>query len=250
MVDIFDIPVYYIGFNENKTLEARFREIGFKNINHFKAVDGRKSEPKQLLNDKIIDIRAYNDLVYGRQQHTGISSLGTIGCTLSHNKLWELCVNKHSHILIVEDDVVLQPFTQNDIKNIQTILNKPNGAFISTNYTKNTEVLIGLHFYFLSNGAAKALNKKALPINLQTDSYVGHLASIGDIDLEGYKIIDQSKHVSSTGGDMCIKCILPKGLTFYIFTISGIICLILVVVILYKKFVKTKEILESCRSSM
>jgi GR25 family glycosyltransferase involved in LPS biosynthesis len=249
MIDLYNIPVYYIGFKENKDLEEEFKNIGFKNVNHFKAIDGRKYKPIDLLNQKIIDIRAYNDLVYGRHQHTGISSLGTIGCTLSHYELWKLCAEKYKYIIIAEDDVELNKLTQKDVKNIQESLNKPNGAFISTDINKGGETLIGLHLYFLTNGAAQVLSKKALPINLQTDSYVGHLSNIKNINLEGYLISRQKPHISSTAS-MCIKCILPKGLYFYVFLIILFIVIIVLVFLYYKKFKVTKTQLDSCRSSL
>ena len=248
MIDLYNIPVYYIGFKRNKDLEDKFKSIGFKNVNHFTAIDGRKYKPIDLLNKKIIDIRAYNDLVYGREQPTGISSIGTIGCTLSHLKLWELCDKKYKYIIIAEDDVEIKKLTPTDIKNIQEALNKPNGAFISTNINKGSEILVGLHLYFLTNGAAKVLNEKALPINLQTDSYVGHLSNIKDINLEGYLISGQKLHISSTGS-ICIKCLLPKGILFYVICAVFIIVIVGLVVLYYKKFKITKTQLDSCRSS-
>jgi hypothetical protein len=45
MVDIFDIPLYYISFEQNGELEQYYRDKGFKKINFFKAIDGRKFDP-------------------------------------------------------------------------------------------------------------------------------------------------------------------------------------------------------------
>jgi len=76
------IPVYYIGFTKNTNLENSLNNIGFKNVNYFKAVDGRKFDVGELIENNIITIRSYNDLIFGRHEHSGMSSLGAVGCTL------------------------------------------------------------------------------------------------------------------------------------------------------------------------
>ena len=92
-MNIFDFPLYYISFKRNEELENKAKALGFTNINHFQAIDGRKFEPKKLLGDNIITIRSYYDLVDTRTQHSGLPGLGAVGCTMSHNKLWQKCVD-------------------------------------------------------------------------------------------------------------------------------------------------------------
>jgi len=248
-MDIFSIPLYYIGFNKSPTLEENLKKIGFKDIHHFQAIDGRKMKPEKLLKNEIISIRAYNDLVYGRDQHTGISSLGTIGCTLSHLELWKLCKSSLPYIVIVEDDLIPSNLSKSDINNIKNALKEQNGAFISSNVRTGDELLFGLHFYFLTKGAATNLVKKALPIDMQTDHYVGNINNTGDINAKGYNIGSPKLRKSSTRGNICIKCILPRGVLFYLLVCAGIILLICMSIFLYKKFKHTKSELDSCRSS-
>jgi len=231
MIDIFIIPFYYIGFERKLTLEQQLAEQGFKNVNYFPAINGKKMNPQKLAKDGIIGARAYNDLTYGRHQHTGISSLGAIGCALSHIKLWEICTEKYPYMIIAEDDVKLHKLTENNIKDIQSSILKENGIFISSNVIKDSETLFNLHFYVISNNAAQKMLNKALPINLQVDSYVGHLSNIGDINLEGYELFKQYKRQSSTQ-DNSIKYRLPYNNTFYIGICIGIILLIIIVIIL------------------
>ena len=107
MTDIFKIPLYYIGFKQNKSLENELIKRGFSNINHFQAIDGRKFTPKKLLKDNIISTRAYHDLKHGRSDNISISSLGAIGCTLSHRELWKLCSEELPYIIIAEDDLCM-----------------------------------------------------------------------------------------------------------------------------------------------
>ena len=148
MIDIYNIPLYYIGFHKNPKLENTFKQVGFKNINHFQAIDGRKMNPKNLLTQGTISIRAYSDLIYGREEHTGISSLGTIGCTLSHLELWKKCALGLPYILIAEDDVIPKKISPEDTTNIQNALEQPLGCFISTSFKKGEKTLMGLHFSF------------------------------------------------------------------------------------------------------
>lgn len=232
---IFKIPIHYIGFRKEPRLEYNLRFNGFKNIHHFVAVDGRKYKPLDLLNSKIINVRAYNDLIYGRDQHIGISSLGTIGCTLSHLAVWKICVRDNlPFIAVAENDLKLNILKPQDIKNIENALRQKNGGFISSDIKKGSEILFNAHFYILSNGAAKELINQALPISMQTDSYIGHMNNIGKINLEGYVIGKQIQNTKSSTRDSeaCIKCWLPRSKSFYIF-LYLIITIIIVTIVAY-----------------
>lgn len=253
MVDILNIPLYYIGFEENPSLKKNLENIGFTDINHSKSTDGRKMNPEKLVNDNIIGVRAYNDLIYGRSDLTSITSLGTVGCSLSHIKLWKMCVeNNMPYIIIAEDDLKIDKISPDDIKNIQTSLSYPNGAFISSNFIPGDQTIVGLHLYFLTQGAAKALLKKAFPIDMQTDAYVGLMNNTKEIRASGYEIGKQDKsRVSSTGAQPfgCIKCNLPTGNLFYLLVVLFVVLIIVMSYFLYKALTKTKLELESCRSS-
>lgn len=251
VLNIYNIPLYYISFNKQPKLEQQFKSYGFTNINHFQAIDGRKMDPKELVAKSIISPRSYNDLVYGREQHTGLSSLGAVGCTMSHCALWQKCVSDNlPYIIIAEDDAKFsRKLSKYDIDNITKALQKLNGGFINTsNFRKGSEYFFGTHFYFLSNGACQQLIKSCYPIDLQTDSYINHINNTGKITLEGYPIVNQSLHGSSVQ-DICIKCFLPKGVWFYVLIIIGIVMLIVFGIYMYKKYSKTKFALDSLRSS-
>lgn len=249
-LDIFSIPLYYIGFKKNTRLEKDLKNVGFKQVYHFQAIDGRKLDIKDLIKNDIISIRAYNDLVYGREQRTGISTLGTIGCTLSHLELWKLCSQSLNYIIIAENDLKIKKIKDKDVKNIIKVLQKPRGVFISTNFSKNDELLFGLHLYFLTKDASTELAKKALPIDLQTDNYVGHLANIGSINVEGCEIAGASSTLfnTSTSG-ICIKCWLPKDWRFYLVVLICTVTFVIMSIFLFKKLRVVKEELDSCKSS-
>lgn len=251
ILNIYNIPLYYISFNKQPVLEKHFQSYGFTNINHFQAIDGRKLNPKNLVINNIITPRAYNDIVYGREQHTALPSLGAVGCTMSHCSLWNKCVsNNFPYIIIAEDDAkFFRKLSNFDINNITKAIKTPNGGFINTyNLKKGNEYFFGSQFYFLNNGACKELVKHCYPIDLQTDAYMNHLNNIGKIALEGYSIVKQTLHQSSIQ-DMCVKCYLPKKVWFYIIFIIGIIILIVFSIYMSKKYVTTKKAFDSLRSS-
>jgi GR25 family glycosyltransferase involved in LPS biosynthesis len=247
MFDIFNIPVYYISFNYEPKLEKNLSEVGFKKITHFKAIDGRKFSLNSLLKEKIISIRSYNDILTIREQHSGMPSLGAIGCTMSHYELWRLCVEKNlPYIAVAESDLHLNkinPIIQDKIKKI---LERPNSVFISAHITrkKNTHFL-GTHFYIISNSACKELIKNAFPIDVQTDAYIAHMDTIKKINLEGFSIGSQKRHTSLIQ-NWCIKCLLPTNIWTYILITLLSLTIIVLLIIVYKLLRRCKSKLNVC----
>lgn len=243
MHSLYDIPLYYISFHKKPALEQMLRSVGFKNINQFQAIDGRKMDPVSLLKEKTISIKAYNDLITKRSDHSALPSTGAVGCALSHMELWKKCADQFEYIVIVEDDLILRAIKKEDEENILAALAEPNGAFISPifNKIKKGDFFWGLHLCFISKGAAKALLKTALPIEIQVDAYISHMNNLNYINLQGYPIAKQSAHVSSIQ-DLCIKCMLPQNLTTYAMMLLGLIAIVLILVI-------SVRLLYKCRKS-
>jgi GR25 family glycosyltransferase involved in LPS biosynthesis len=246
------IPVYYISFNKNNNLENSLNNIGFKSVNHFKAIDGRKFDVDELIENNTITIRSYNDLIFGRHEHTGMPTLGAIGCTLSHLTLWKLCVDYNMpYIIICEDDINIdKDLSKKDIKNIVESITKENGVFVSSNFSKENEIMFyGTHFYILSQGACKQLIKYALPIDVQTDSYIANISRRNLINLNGYRIYNQKFHKSSIQ-IIDIKTGLPKNIWFYMTVLLFIIFIVCVAYILFRKNRICKIDLKKCESSI
>ena len=249
-MNIFDFPLYYIGFKRNEKLENKAKSLGFTNINHFQAIDGRKLEPKKLSEDNIITIRSYNDLVDRRTQHSGLPGLGAIGCSMSHDKLWRKCVdNNFPYIIILEDDVDLpDKITSKQLEKITNILSKEKSVYISSDMVVG-KFVFGTHFCILSKEACKELIKNTFPIDVQIDSYIWHKNNTGKINVENFKIAGQKKHKSSIQ-DICFKCFLPNGILFYLLIILGIILIIILGTIFYKSSRKYKSKFTTCSSNL
>lgn len=244
MLDILAIPLYYIGFNKNVEVEYYYQDFGFKDVNHFQAIDGRKMNPLQLLDDGKITIRCYNDVVGGRHQHTGMSSMGGVGCTMSHCALWQLCIDQNlPYITIAEEDNRMTRMEEEDIQKISEYIQKPNGIFISTHIGKTPDSnplwsdkssfavhFMGLNFYIVSQEACKVLVKYCYPIDVQTDWYIANLASRGKVKVNGYAISYQVGHPSSIQ-DVCIKCFVPNKPSHYRYPIIFLLVILLLSII-------------------
>lgn len=240
-MNIFEFPLYYIGFNQSDEIENHYNEHGFKNVKHFPAVDGRKMSVKKLLNDKLISVRAYRDIVAGGpHQFSGISGKGVIGCTLSHYELWVKCIdNNWPYIIITEEDNRFdRPFTEYDIQMISNAILKPSGVFVSSKLNKDTDrgegiEFAGTHFCVLTNQACRQLVDRAFPIDVPVDHYLFHMANLKRISISGYHLSKRNTDFwnSSTRGAICIKCILPTNVWYYVmFTVS----LMIVSIIMWK----------------
>ena len=249
-LDIFSIPLYYISFKKKTDIENHYKKNGFKNVNHFEAIDGRKLNATELLKNGFISIRSYNDLISGRREFSGIPSLGAVGCTLSHYNLWRLCLEKNMPYIIIaeEDNEMYGTLTNNDIKNIKSTLSKDKPLFISSNTKKieNRNDFFGTNFYIASIDACEELVKKCFPMDVQTDWYLANLSTVGDITLEGYRISKQTTPFGrSSIQQPCITCFLPKNKTFYFVFILCLIFLITGTVYFWKRWKKSYKCYRS-----
>lgn len=246
MNSLYNAPLYYISFNKNKDIEKYYHNIGFKNVNHFKAVDGRKLNAKKLLEDNTISIRCYHDLVYGRTQESGMPSLGGIGCTMSHFNLWKYCVDKDfPYIIITEDDnKFINGISKKDEKNILDVVSSANGIFVGVNLNtiKSVDSVDNIHFFgtqfcVVSKEACKILMYNCFPIDVQTDAYIAHIANMGYINLKGYKITEQNLHESSVQNNLSV--VWNHSMPMVLFLILILLCLFLYYNYMYRVCLNT-----------
>jgi hypothetical protein len=252
-MDIFSIPFFYISFKRDLEVEKHYHSYGFRDVRWFQAVDGRKFDPRKLREDGLITIRAFDDLMAGRREHPGLTTLGAVGCTMSHFSLWKKCVDENLPFIgILEPDgrFVKDKLSSEDVKNIQKVLRKPKSIFLSPiskiSRQDHRVHFFGLHFYICSRDACSELIDGAFPMEVQTDWWVGHLATMGKINVEGYKINQQLSHPSSIQ-TMCFTCILPTGPAFYVSVIGMILIGILVIACTTKWLTGCKKDLQTCK---
>lgn len=136
-----------------------------------------------------------------RTHHAELSSIGAIGCYLSHYNLWKnLIYDSHAqHYIIFEDDAypvynnndfdnhindILEEIpTDFDILCLGTIYEKPS-SLNSMKFAAKLDFFLGMHAYIISKKCAIKLLDNALPIKIQVDSYLSN--SIKPLKLKVY----------------------------------------------------------------
>lgn len=223
--EIFD-KIYYV----NLLADADKNEYFLKEIQktelaglceRFEAVDGRKIKIEDIGSD-IITESARASIISQKQRVYGISlTYGSLGCALSHKKIWEECSQGNKPYLIFEDDIIVRPSFNNQFPKIIDKLQVLNFDLFYLAYnnipglrkttidaviTKPAGLITGTYGYIVSpKGAQKLLN--IFPINKQIDSSISDNASKLDIYSATQKIIDvNTKFGSKTQrGESCIN---------------------------------------------
>lgn len=200
---IFEIPLFYIAFKPNTEVERHYLDYGFKYVHHYPAVRGDDLSIQKLSENGLISFRVREDLFMGRTAHSGMPTKGGIGCSLSHYELWMLCIKRnYPYIIICEDDGRLTgEITPDKEKMIMDAVNKDNGVFISSKERKphnKIDQFFGTHFTVFSQSACKVAADYFFPIDVQLDSYIGQLRSLGKINVTLDPSISRQKFRTSS----------------------------------------------------
>ena len=240
-MDVLKFPLYYISFKKKASIEKHYADLGFTNVHHFSAVNGKRLDYDKLLNDRVITPRWYYDLLYGNRDNNGPPGPGAIGCTLSHYELWQLCLSKKYPCIIIveEDNRIPKKLTAKDFRAIKDAIKKPNGVFMSSHRNKKTGRIQGTHFYIASQGACKKLIDKTFPMSLPTDMYMAYMDKQKNISVEGYVIGSQNTDGwwNSSIQDTRLLTYMPRSNWFWIGMVVLFLALIAIVIFLlsYKK---------------
>ncbi len=218
---------------------------GFKQIERVEAVDGKLLTKQDLNQVSLLSKHILN--TNSRCLHEQLSSVGSIGCYLSHVNCWKEIVKRNlPNAFIFEDDAVFIQDTFKTFNNCMINLPKDIDVF-SFGYSINRDSLVwtnglyakhdlffGTQGYYITNEGAQKLLKYAFPIELQVDSYIALLGQSEKINLLfskkplmlEYNITGSSIYVP------CIKCNLNSiDTTKYVYII-----IILVIIIVLKFF--------------
>jgi glycosyl transferase family 25 len=151
----------------------------------FNGIDGTKLNIDKLKKNKSIEIHKYSFFNHDRQ---GRSSLkGSIGCALTHKKIWKQIINSDKkNTLIFEDDVIIpknffKKFNSysKQIPNDWDIIFLGGVRIFGKNITKNIIKAVstpnnimnncGLYAYIVNKNSAQKLINKCNPINNYID---------------------------------------------------------------------------------
>jgi GR25 family glycosyltransferase involved in LPS biosynthesis len=268
-MQIENIPIYYISFKRKIDLEQHLYNNGFNIINWYPAVNGKELSIDYLVEDKVISYRSFADIIKGRSIIQGLSSMGAVGCYLSHAGIYkEILDNNIPYAIICEDDVhikkkninfkslnqSLNNLYQNYPASVCTFGHSINAGFLMrtflpkfrkkiSDFDNNIDELkqfYGLHMYMVSFDFCKNVQDHLFPIEVQIDSV---FPLIQGIKLFGTRdeIAIQIFHKSSIQTDVFknLGVFLPKSGLFYIMFLS------IVIYILFQTF-KYKKLYKRC----
>ena len=195
--------------------------------------------------------------------HDNISSMGAVGCALSHINLWKKCVEMNTPIVISEDDTF---YTPKHLKEIEWVFpsipaDADFAAIIYINFLTTlkpspsttqwgeiqTREFHGTQLYYITPRFCKELLKDALPIVTQIDAYVSYVLGVNE-NFKGYAwkrnpapLLDIDAP-STLDHFVNIKKFLPESNGFYyIFAVVVIFLIIGLIIVSTRKCSKTKK---------
>jgi GR25 family glycosyltransferase involved in LPS biosynthesis len=207
---------YVVNLDEDKDKLKFFSEqISKTNIKNrytrFPAISGKNLDINAI-DDNIITTYARNNIISKKQKMYGISlTYGSLGCALSHKKIWEECVSATGSFLIFEDDIIPH-------NNFDKIFNSVCERLITLNYdlfylgyneipgfkksklddviSKPSGLITGTYGYIVSPKGAKKL-LSIFPLNKQIDSSISNNIDKFNIYCSTIKLVSASSKFGS-----------------------------------------------------
>ena len=188
--DIRNLPTYVINMKERTDRWKRFTSQEaipeFKHLHHVMGTNGKKLNFRK---DKRISmstkLRIYRNY---RRSHYEIATLGAIGATISHARVWETFLKSDAPVcLVLEDDAVI---THEDIERInEEYKNMPAdwGMWVLGYYHKTLIIermkgeakgwdkiynFSGAHSYIITRDVAKKLLEDVYPIDTHIEFFM------------------------------------------------------------------------------
>jgi len=230
--DIFD-KIYYVNLladrNKNIFFQHQISNTILKDkCIRFDAVDGRKINIDNI-DRSIITDNGRRQIIQKKQQTYGVSlTYGSLGCALSHKKIWEECITANKPFLILEDDIIPH-------KNFNTIFTNICHRLSSIDYDifyigyneipgfKKTKIddvvskaagfITGTYGYICTPIAAKKL-LTIFPLNKQVDSSISDNLNKFKVYCSTTKLVGASAAFGSKTqkNDSCINYVQIKDL--------------------------------------
>lgn len=191
MLDSYFDKIYYINLDKHKDrLSHTHLELSKSKLLNsairFCGVDGSTIDLLEI-DKSIITDSARSDIKSGVQKTFGISlTYGSLGCALSHKKIFEECSSAQKPFLVLEDDFIIDFNFDADLENV--IKNLP-GEYdllylgfhdipsakidIINNYIGiPTGLTCGTYGYIINPSGAKKLLETIFPLECQIDSMI------------------------------------------------------------------------------
>lgn len=193
------IPTYVISLDQARekfnTVSRDFQEVGVQ-VKRFPAVYGKSLTKEEL--QSLVHPYALYTLQQGRRISAEISTIGAIGCSLSHIRLWEQFLNSgEDAIHVLEDDAIISVPTEKINAFIKSIPEDWDVIYLGfsksiTDQRRDIKVSEGVykidsnvaltHSYIINQRGAEKLLSRALPIIHAVDAYMPIMAMYGGLN--------------------------------------------------------------------
>jgi GR25 family glycosyltransferase involved in LPS biosynthesis len=210
--DIFHTPVYVINLKERTDRWEQFVEqdpgVRALHLHKFQATNGKALD--FLKDPRIAPYARLNIMRNDRRTHREVATLGAIGASISHARVWRKLVDSGApYAVIMEDDA---RFTMEQLQTINEVAKTipsstqiwllglykpnmireplPNGSPWSRVYQ-----FTAIHAYVLTRAAAQKLLEQIYPIDTHVDHYLSIMSVLYDIPM----LIHEDVHIPFGG---------------------------------------------------
>ena len=192
--DPFKIPTYVINLKERPDRWRLFLAhdpvaTAALKLHRVPAQNGKRLDP--LADPRISTQTRLNILRNDRRTHREIATLGAIGCSISHGKVWRrFLASGAPYAIVLEDDARPDFATLQKIKDLATDLPADTaiwllGAYLpnlvhepipSSKGWSNVYQFTASHAYLITRAAAKKLLEQLYPIESHVDHYMSAMS--------------------------------------------------------------------------
>jgi GR25 family glycosyltransferase involved in LPS biosynthesis len=217
-----DVKTYYINLDKNQrrneNMKSIIKKYGLWNYERVPGILTKSVEHVNFYKDQITE-KAYETLMENnknrnRSRHSQLTN-GSIGCFLSHMKIYKDIVEKDiPYAIIFEDDVGFEINKEKfwdclsniyfpkdtDIVLLNCITHEDK--CIGNQKLKKIHFFFGMWFYLITNKGAKKALRNLLPINEQIDFKLSILSYYGKLNIYHYFWNDFNMKDNNLGTDI------------------------------------------------
>jgi len=229
--------------------EMELKNAGFQNYERVSGVDGKLIDSQQLR--QILHPESFN--VLGSKSMfvnpRTITTLGAVGCTLSHYKIWDKIVQSGMPGFVAEDDLEFRSHTTasmpNNIakydfvvlgfSNLQNFEKKKDDENAVLQPLLNPAQFSGTHFYYITPEVAKVFMSFTFPLHYQTDVFLSNC--LEELEKRHFKAAIAAPKSLVTQSNLETDIQSGHNVIQYILLgIAGFILLILLLLFLWRRF--------------
>jgi GR25 family glycosyltransferase involved in LPS biosynthesis len=199
-LDIFHTPVYVINLKKRADRWKVFMEQdpGVRAL-QIRRVDAVNGKALNYLTDKRIAPSArLNIMRNDRRIHREVATLGAVGCSMSHAKVWQRIVDSEApYAVIMEDDARLTMDQLQKINQLAKTIPADTGIWLFGVYRPNmiheplpngspwsrVHAFTASHAYVITRATAQKFLEQVYPIEMHIDHYMSTMSVLYDIPM-------------------------------------------------------------------